>query len=320
MPLPKWGLFRYCPAPDHQGFFDKVIVAAMSLPKTELPKTGLIAFQGEPGAYSDLAAREARPDMETLACRSFESAFQALRDGRVDLAIIPIENSLAGRVADVHHLLPDSGMYIIGEHFLRVKHCLLAVPGARPETIKDVYSHVHALGQCRGFLQKHNLHAVVAADTAGSAKDVARSKSLEKAAIASKLAARIYGLEVLKEDVEDARHNTTRFIIMSRKAAQPSLETPDVITSFVFEVKNLPASLYKAMGGFATNGINMTKLESYMVGGHFIATQFFAEVEAHPQSEQMRRAMDELRHFSKYIHQLGCFEAHPFRRDQRSGG
>ena len=217
----------------------------------------------------------------------------------------------------MHHLLPNSGTHIIGEHFLRVNHCLLAIPGASLETVKDVYSHVHALGQCRGFLQKHNLHASVATDTAGSAKEVARSKSLEKAAIASKLAARIYGLEILAEDVEDAEHNTTRFIIMSREAKTPSLEAPNVITSFVFEVKNLPASLYKAMGGFATNGINMTKLESYMVDGHFSATQFFAEVEAHPQSEQMRLAMDELAHFSKYIRQLGCFEAHPFRRTQK---
>ena len=284
-----------------------------------LPKTGRIAFQGEPGAYSDLAAREVFPDMQTRAYRSFEAAFQALRDGQVDLAMIPIENSLAGRVADVHHLLPDSAVHIIGEHFLRVKHCLLGLPGARLETIRDVYSHVHALGQCRGFLHKHNLNAMVAADTAGSAKDVALRKSLYNAAIASGLAARIYGLEILKEDVEDAEHNTTRFIIMSREAKNPPLDTKDVITSFVFEVKNLPASLYKAMGGFATNGINMTKLESYMVGGHFSATQFFAEVEAHPQSEQMRRAMNELAHFSKYVRQLGCFKAHPFRRTQKPG-
>ena len=285
-----------------------------------LPKTGLIAFQGEPGAYSDLAAREVHPDMETLACRSFEGTFQALRSGQADLAMIPIENSLAGRVADVHHLLPDSGMHIIGEHFLPVNHCLLGIPGSSLETIRDVHSHVHALGQCRRFLHKHGLHAVVAADTAGAAKEVALGKSLQKAAIASRLAARIHRLEILEEDVEDAEHNTTRFIIMSREAKKPSVDTADVITSFVFEVKNLPASLYKAMGGFATNGINMTKLESYMVGGHFSATQFFAEVEAHPQSEQMRRAMDELAHFSKYIRHLGCFEAHPFRREQRSEG
>ena len=272
-----------------------------------------IAFQGVPGAYSDLACSIVYPDWTTLPCETFEDAFQAVGEGAAKLAMIPIENSVAGRVADVHHLMPASGLHIIAEHFQRIQHQLLAPKGASLVGIKTVHSHVHALSQCRKFLRAMGFKAVVHADTAGSAADVAAAGDPTVAAIASSLAAKRYGLDVLKADIEDAEHNTTRFLVLSRDVADPDPRKGPVMTSIVFRVRNVPAALYKAMGGFATNGINLTKLESYMLGGRFSATQFYADCEGHPEERNLRLALEELGFFSKELKILGVYPAHPFR-------
>jgi len=271
-----------------------------------------ISFQGAPGAYSDLACRRVFPQMRSLPCGQFEDAFAAVREGRARLAMIPIENSLAGRVADIHHLMPDSGLHIIGEHFERVNHHLLAVPGARLDGLRTVKSHLHALGQCRKLIRALGLNPVVAADTAGAAAELAARPDPAVAVIASELAAEIYGLVSLKQNIEDAEHNTTRFLVMSREAVRAPRGQPTV-TTFVFNVRNVPAALYKALGGFATNGVNMTKLESYMVGGRFAATQFYADVEAHPEDRPLRLALEELVFFTHAVKILGVYPAHPFR-------
>jgi prephenate dehydratase len=272
----------------------------------------LIAFQGAPGAYSDLACRHAFPQMETLPCTQFEDAFAAVRDGRAALGMIPIENSVAGRVADIHHLMPDSGLYIIGEHFEPVHHHLLALPGTTLADIKIVRSHVHALGQTRNFQREHGLTPVVAVDTAGAAAELAKSGDRTVAAIASDLAGTIYGLVSLVQNIEDAAHNTTRFLVMSREPKRAARGQPTV-TTFVFNVRNVPAALYKALGGFATNAINMTKLESYMVAGSFTATQFYADVEAHPDDRPLKLALEELEFFSTEVKILGVYPAAPER-------
>ena len=275
----------------------------------------LIAFQGEPGAYSDLACRQVFPRRKTLPCAAFEDAIAAVARGRAALAMLPIENSVAGRVADIHHLLPDSGLHIIGEHYQRVNHHLLAVKGARLSDLKIVRSHVHALSQCRKFIRALGLKAEVAADTAGSAAEVAARGDRSVAAIASELAGKVYGLVSLKQNIEDAGHNTTRFLIMA-KGEKHAANKGLVVTTFVFRVRNVPAALYKALGGFATNGVNMTKLESYMVGGRFTATQFYADVEGHPSERGLKLALDELRFFTAELKILGVYPGHPFRRDQ----
>jgi prephenate dehydratase len=267
-----------------------------------------IAFQGAPGAYSDLACREVFPDMTTLPCAQFEDAFAAVREGRARLAMIPIENSVAGRVADIHHLMPHSGLFIIGEHFAPVHHHLLAVPGASLASLRVVRSHVHALGQTRNWLRAHGLAAVVAADTAGAAREAAERGDPSIGAIASELAGRIYGLVSLARNIEDAEHNTTRFLVMSRDEKRAPRGVP-AVTTFVFSVRNVPAALYKALGGFATNGVNMTKLESYMVGGNFTATQFYADVEAHPDDRPLKLALEELAFFSTEVRVLGVYPA-----------
>jgi prephenate dehydratase len=272
----------------------------------------IIAFQGEPGAYSDLACRRVFPAMTTLPCPGFEDAFAAVRDGAARLAMIPIENSVAGRVADIHHLMPDSGLYIIGEHFEPVNHHLLALPGASLDGIRAVRSHVHALSQCRDFIRAHGLQPIVRADTAGSAAEIKELGNPTIAAIASELAGEIYGLVSLAQNIEDAEHNTTRFLVMSREPAWSPHGAPTV-TTFVFNVRNVPAALYKALGGFATNGVNMTKLESYMVGGAFAATQFYADVEAHPEDRPLALALEELAFFSREVKILGVYPAHPLR-------
>jgi prephenate dehydratase len=271
-----------------------------------------IAFQGAPGAYSDLACRRVFPAMTTLPCAAFEDAFAAVREERAVLAMMPIENSVAGRVADIHHLMPDSGLFIIGEHYERVNHHLLALPGATLDKIRTVRSHVHALSQCRNFIREKGLRPVVRADTAGSAAEIKELGDPTIAAIASELAGEIYGLVSLEQNIEDAEHNTTRFLAMSREAEWPPLGAP-AVTTFVFNVRNVPAALYKALGGFATNGVNMTKLESYMVGGRFAATQFYADVEAHPESRPLMLALEELAFFSHEVKILGVYPAHPLR-------
>ncbi len=272
-----------------------------------------IAFQGFLGAYSHIACKTRFPRMTALPCAGFEDAFAAVQQGHARLAMIPVDNSVAGRVADIHHLLPHSGLFIIGEHFERVNHHLLAVPGGRLDKLKRVESHVHALGQCRRFIRKHRLKAIVGADTAGSARDVAERGDPTVAAIASKLAGEIYGLKTLASGIEDADHNTTRFLIMSRTAAKTRAKDGPHVTSFVFRVRSVPAALYKALGGFATNGINMTKLESYMVDGKFEAAQFYAEVDGHPSERPLALALEELRFFSKEVSILGTYPAHPQR-------
>ncbi|MDP6574328.1 MAG: prephenate dehydratase [Rhodospirillales bacterium] len=278
-----------------------------------------IAFQGAPGAYSDLACRTARPEMATLACRSFEDAFAAARDGAAALAMIPIENSVAGRVADIHHLLPDSGLHIIAEHFQRVDHHLLGLPGTKLADLTHVHSHVHAINQCREFIGEHGLEPVVHADTAGAAAKIAAGSDKTQGAIGSALAGETYSLESLKANIEDAEHNTTRFLIMARDAIIPHPKVDRSITSFVFRVRNVPAALYKALGGFATNGVNMTKLESYLEDGRFHAAQFYAEVEGHPEHRNLKLALDELEFFTHEVNILGVYPAHPYRLEGSGG-
>jgi prephenate dehydratase len=272
-----------------------------------------ISFQGEPGANSHLAASEAYPDHEPMPCATFEDAFAAVSSGEAALAMIPIENSVAGRVADIHHLMPESGLHIVAEHFLPIRHQLLGLKGTKLEDIKSVESHVMALGQCRNIIRKLKIKPIVAADTAGSAREVSERGDKTRAAIASSLAARIYNLDILAPDIEDEAHNTTRFIILAKEAKWAKTGSGTVVTTFVFQVRNLPAALYKALGGFATNGVNMTKLESYMVGGNFFATQFYADVEGHPDERSLLLALEELAFFSKEMKVLGVYPAHPYR-------
>jgi prephenate dehydratase len=276
----------------------------------------IIAFQGRPGAYSDLACRTAFPDWRTLPCPTFEAAIEAVREGAAARAMLPCENSLAGRVPDIHALLPQSGLYIVGEHFQRVEHCLLAPRGATLATLRRAHSHAVALGQVRRVLKELDLTPVVEADTAGAAEQVAAWNNLEDCAIASALAAELFGLEILRRNVEDAAHNTTRFYIAAPAPAQLAPEAPHAMTTFVFRVRNVPAALYKALGGFATNGVNMTKLESYMLDGHFTATQFLCDVEGHPEQPPLRRALEELEFFSRECRILGVYPAAPFRLEQ----
>ncbi|MBR0671404.1 prephenate dehydratase [Neoroseomonas soli] len=275
-----------------------------------------IAFQGLPGAYSDLACRAAYPGWATLPCPSFEAAMEALREGRCDLAMLPCENSLAGRVPDIHRMLPDSALFVVGEHFQRVEHCLLAPRGATLATVKRAHSHPVALGQVLRLLKEMKLQPVIEADTAGAAHLIAERGGIEDAAIASELAAEIYGLEILKRNVEDEAHNTTRFYVMARERRDPPVDAPDTVTTFVFRVRNIPAALYKALGGFATNGVNMTKLESYMLEGHFSATQFLCDVDGHPDSPALARAFEELEFFSREFRILGSYPAHAYRLEQ----
>ena len=274
-----------------------------------------IAFQGELGANSHIACNEAYPGYQPLPCPTFEDAFAAVRTGRAKLAMIPIDNSVAGRVADIHHLMPQSKLHIVAEWFLPVQHQLMAPKGATLKTIRTVESHVHALGQCRNIIRALGVRPVVAADTAGAAREVAEAGDISRAALATKLAAKIYGLQILKKNVADAKHNTTRFVVLARKPQWASRKERRVITTFVFQVRNIPAALYKALGGFATNGVNMTKLESYMVDGSFAATQFYADVQGHPKDRALELALEELEFVSqpKTLKILGVYPAHAFR-------
>ncbi len=272
-----------------------------------------IAFQGELGANSHLAISEAYPDATALPCATFEDALAAISSGEAELGMIPIENSVAGRVADIHHLLPHSGLFIIGEWFLPIRHQLMGVRGTKLEDIKTVESHVHALGQCRNIIRKLKIRPIVAGDTAGSARIVAERGDKSAASIASRLAAEIYDLDILAEDIEDEAHNTTRFVVLAREPQWAKQGSGPLVTTFVFNVRNLPAALYKAMGGFATNGVNMTKLESYMVDGNFFATQFYSDVDGHPDDRGLAFALEELKFFSKEFRIMGVYPAHPFR-------
>lgn len=276
-----------------------------------------IAFQGMAGAYSDLACRKAYPELETVPSVSFEAAFQAVREKKADLAMIPVDNTLAGRVADVHYLIPSGELHIIGEHFQLIRHCLIGLPGAKLEDLTDVHSHVHAIPQCKKIIDELQLVRHTVADTAKGASDIKKWGNKTQAAIGSELAANIYGLEILKKDVQDAAHNTTRFLVFSRKNDMPDLEEgKDYLTSFTFEVRNIPAALYKAMGGFATNGVQMVKLESY-VDKDFNVARFYADVEGHINERSLQLAFEELRFFAKRVDLLGTYPAHVFRKSTR---
>jgi prephenate dehydratase len=271
-------------------------------------KTNRIAFQGEPGANSDTACRDMYPAMEPLPCPTFEDAFNAVETGKADLAMIPIENTIAGRVADIHHLLPESRLHIIGEYFLPIHFQLMVLPGVRRDEIKTVHSHIHALGQCRKYIRKNGWKGAVAGDTAGSARMVAEMKDRSMAALAPALAAELYGLDIIEENVEDTDSNVTRFVVLTKSKHWVERPTPDArkMTTFIFRVRNVPAALYKAMGGFATNGVNMTKLESYQLGA-FTATLFYADIEGHPDDPGVKNALEELRFFSREVRILGVY-------------
>jgi prephenate dehydratase len=271
--------------------------------------TRRIAFQGEPGAFSHAAAHALFPEDDVVPCLTFEDTIAAVQNGEADYGVVPVENSLYGRITDIHHLLPESGLYIIGEHFLRVEMTLLGVKGARLEDIKAVQSLSVALGQCRKFIQAHKFRTISAVDTAGSAKEVAEKGDKSVAAIASRFAGELYGLDLLAENIEDASHNTTRFLVMSRHRQEAPRNGQKVKTTFVFRVRNVPAALYKALGGFATNSVNMTKLESYMVNGSFTATQFYADIEGHPDDANVKLALEELGFFTDHLRILGVYPA-----------
>lgn len=276
-----------------------------------------IAYQGEPGANSHIICAQAYPDWTPLPCASFEDAFAAVTEGRAQRAMIPIENSIAGRVADIHHLIPVSPLHIVAEHFLPIHFQLMVLPGTQIAALKSVHSHVHALGQCRRIIRRLGLKAVVAGDTAGAAREVKELGDPSRAALAPALAAEVYGLDILARDVEDEAHNTTRFVVFSPEAEPVAPGTGPCVTSFVFRVRNIPAALYKALGSFATNGVNMSKLESYMMDGEFTATQFYAEVDGHPEDPGLARALDELGFFSRELRVIGTYPAHPFREAAR---
>ncbi|MEP2533735.1 prephenate dehydratase [Shimia sp.] len=275
--------------------------------------TNRIAFQGEPGAYSHEACQDAYPDMEAVPCQSFEDVIGAVRRGDADLAMLPVENSTYGRVADIHRLLPESGLHIVDETFVRVRICLMAMPGVALEDVASVRAHLVLLPQSVNFLKMHGIQGISAADSAGAARELAESRAVHEGVLASSLAAEIYGLNVLASDIEDHGHNTTRFVIMSREPDVSRRGESVMRTTFVFEVRNIPAALYKAMGGFATNGVNMTKLESYMVDGSFTATRFYADIEGHPDDAPVRRALEELAYFTNSLNILGVYPASPRR-------
>lgn len=272
-----------------------------------------ITFQGAKGAYSHIACTELFPNAEYIASDTFEQAMELVDNGEADYAVIPVENSNAGRVSDVHFLLPQTDLTIIGEHFLRVEHQLIAVPEAKLEDIEAAASHPQALAQCSEFLKSHKIKALSRIDTAKSCERIAETRDKTRAAIASKLAAQIYGLKILASNIENDSNNTTRFLIMSKEKQMPKDDGSKFITSLVFKVKNIPAALYKTLGGFATNGVNITKLESYVIGGNFISAQFYIEIEAHPESKEFKLALNELKFYSESIHFLGTYKAHPRR-------
>jgi len=277
--------------------------------------TKIIAFQGFSGAYSDMSCRAVFPDAQTLPCETFDKAFAAVQNSDADYAMIPVDNTLAGRVADVHRLMPESGLHIIGEYFLPIRHALLGVKGTKAEDLTTVHSHIHALPQCQKIIKEMGLEQKVHADTAGAAQEIAELNDKSQGAIASALAAEIYDLEIIQNDVQDAAHNTTRFLVLSREAEIPEHDkSKQYVTSFIFNVRNIPAALYKALGGFATNNVNMMKLESY-VDEQFQAAQFYADVIGHPEDRPLQLAMEELGFFAKDVYLLGTYEAHSFRNN-----
>ena len=298
------------------------VASAKSKRATALERKTLVrvSYQGEPGANSHLACRDVFPDLEPVPCATFEDALAAVKSGHARYAMIPIENSVAGRVADIHHLLPNADLSIVGEHFLRVRFQLMGLRGSKISQITDVYSHVHALGQCRKIIRRLALRAHVAADTAGAARQVMEWGDPTRAALAPRLAASVYGLDILAEDVEDEKHNTTRFVVLAGEPEDAKAGDGSIVTTFIFRVRNVPAALYKAMGGFATNGVNMTKLESYQLDGRFVATMFFSDIEGHPDDPPVRRALEELEFFCTELKVLGAYRASPYRAEANKAG
>ena len=277
--------------------------------------THKIAFQGKHGAWSHTACITAFPDLEPLPCPTFADTFMAVETGKADMAMIPIDNSIAGRVADIHHLLPKSPLSIIAEHFVPVRHCLLGIKDAKISDIKTVYSHVHALPQCRKIITELGVKQVVFEDTAGAAEKISKMNDVNHGAIASAMAAQIYGLKILKKNIEDEDGNTTRFIVLTKSSKKPPKQKgKKYLTSIIFEVRNIPAALYKALGGFATNGINLNKLESYLKGNKFQSASFYCEVDSHPEDLGFEHALDELQFFAANIRILGTYPTHPYRK------
>ena len=274
----------------------------------------IIVFQGERGAHSHMACLRHFREWEALPCPTFEEALERVAEGRAARAILPIENTIAGRVADLHHLLPETKLFVVGEHFLEIRHHLLARRGASLSDLRTAHSHAMALGQCRRAIRRLGLTPVAEADTAGAARAIGEGREPSRAAIASSLAAQIYDLQILKSDMEDVARNTTRFLLFAKERQDAPLDAPHVITSLLFRVRNVPAALYKALGGFATNGVNMTRLESCQIAGEFAAAQFFADIEGHASSPAARLALEELRFYSADVRVLGSYAADSFRR------
>ena len=272
------------------------------------------SFQGVNGAYSELAGKEIYPDASSIACKTFEEMFECVRQKNADVAIVPIENSRAGRVADTQSLIPESNLKIIGEYFLSVNHCLLAPKGSKIENIKKVYSHEQALAQCRNNLLKNKKEMIVVADTAGAAKMVSENNNKEEAAIASALASKIYNLEIIESNIQDSDHNVTRFLLMAKDMEIFNKKDPKIMTTLVFQVRSIPASLYKSLGGFASNGVNITKLESYIHPQGFDVAQFYIDFEGHPESKSVKLALEEMRFFCEEINILGVYKASDFRK------
>lgn len=276
-----------------------------------------VSFQGFKGANSDMASRVLVPGCETVPCLTFEEAFRAVQEGKADLAVIPVDNNLAGRVADVHHLIPKSGLSITAEYFMPIRFTLMGVKGAKAEDLKHVYSHVHAFPQCRDVVKRLGLQTHIHADTAGAAADVAQWGKKDTAALAPVIAAEIYGLDIIEDNVQDTETNTTRFLLFSPESKVPAYDpAAHVVTSLIFRVRNIPAALYKALGGFSTNGLNIVKLESY-VDELFQAAQFYCEIEGHPENRLMQLALNELGFFAEEYKLLGTYPAHEFRKKQK---
>ncbi|CAI3923413.1 Prephenate dehydratase (PheA2) (PDB:1PHZ) [Commensalibacter communis] len=281
-----------------------------------MTKTKIIAFQGRPGAYSDLACRQARPGWETLPCEDFHSTIKAVQTGKADQAMLPCENNLVGRVPDIHTLLPSSDLFIVGEHFQRVEHCLIGIKGAKISDIKRLHTHPVAMGQVSELIQSLHIEPIIEFDTAGSTEIIAKLNNKEDAAIASSLAAELNGLEILQHNVEDKSYNTTRFYIVAQEKEIPAIEEPNILTTLLFKTKNIPSALYKALGGFATNNINMTRLESCMADGNFIATKFLVDVDGHIEEASLKRAINELRFYAEECVILGVYPASPYRQSK----
>ena len=273
-----------------------------------------IAYQGRPGAYSHLVCIKAFPNYEPVPCESFEEVFKKTENKETEISLIPIENSQAGRVADIHNLLPMSNLVITGEYFHKVSHHLLGCPGSSLDTIKTAESHLHALAQCKDFLSKNKIKPIISADTAGAAEEISKVKNNGRAAIASELAAKIYNLTILSSNIEDATHNTTRFLFMKENFEEVRIKHLNYITSFIFQVRNIPSALFKALGGFSSNKINMLKLESYMLKGSFKATQFYVDIEGHPEDDNVKQAFEELGFFSKEVKILGYYPSSELRK------